>query len=70
MTHDSEYCRSRAARALAAASHKGESEEARIAGDLALAYSTLAKRRRAVEARARSASGLDTAEPRIILVQD
>ena len=45
LTHDSDYCRRRAAEALAAASHKGESEDARIAGDLALAYSALAKRR-------------------------
>ena len=49
MTHDSDYCRRRAAEALAAASHKGESEAARIAGDLALAYSALAKRRMAPE---------------------
>lgn len=49
MTHDSDYCRRRAAEALAAASHKAESEAARIAGDLALAYSALAKRRLAAE---------------------
>ena len=49
MTHDSDYCRRRAAEALAAASHKGESEAARIAGDLALAYAALAKRRMAPE---------------------
>lgn len=46
MTHDSDYCRRRAAEARAAASHKGESEEVRIAGDLALAYAALAKRRK------------------------
>ena len=50
MTHDSDYCRRRAAEALAAASHKGESEAARIAGDLALAYAALAKRRTPPEA--------------------
>lgn len=48
MTHDSDYCRRRAAEARAAASHKGESEEVRIAGDLALAYAALAKRRKPV----------------------
>ena len=54
MTHDSDYCRRRSAEALAAASHKGESEAARIAGDLALAYAALAKRRMAPEAAAES----------------
>lgn len=49
MTHDSDYCRRRAAEALAAASHKGESEAVRIAGDLALAYAALAKRRMTAE---------------------
>lgn len=61
MTHDSEYCRSRAAQALAIASHKGDSEATRIAGDLALAYTTLAKHRRAAEARERR-----SADPQII----
>lgn len=60
MTHDSDYCRRRAAEALAAASHKGESEAARIAGDLALAYSALAKRRMAEKA------AETPAEPQII----
>ena len=45
MTHDSDYCRRRAAEARAAASQKGESEDVRIAGDLALAYAALARRR-------------------------
>jgi hypothetical protein len=45
VTHDSDYCRRRAAEARAAASHKGESEDVRIAGDLALAYAALARRR-------------------------
>ena len=61
MTHDSDYCRRRAAEALAAASHKGESEASRIAGDLALAYAALAKRRMAASAVADAA-----AEPQIV----
>lgn len=60
MTHDSDYCRRRAAEALAAASHKGESEAARIAGDLALAYTALAKRRM-------TAKPEEAAEPQIEL---
>lgn len=49
MTHDSDYSR-RAAEARAAACHKGESEDARIAGDLALAYAALARRRMLAQA--------------------
>ena len=62
MTHDSEYCRRRAAEALATASHKGESEEMRIAGDLARAYATLAQRRMVETAAAENA-----AEPQIAI---
>ena len=61
MTHDSDYCRRRAAEAIAAASHKGESEAARIAGDLALAYAALARRRTRPEAAG------SPAEPQILL---
>lgn len=43
MTHDTDYFRRRAAEARAAARSKGESVE--VAGDLALAYAALAKRR-------------------------
>jgi hypothetical protein len=46
MTHDSDYFRRRAAEARAAARSKGESVE--VAGDLALAYAALAKRRAAM----------------------
>jgi hypothetical protein len=45
MGHDSDYCRQRAEQARAAACHKGDSEDMRIAGDLALAYAALARRR-------------------------
>ena len=48
MTHDSDYFRRRAAEARAAACSKGETERAEIAGELALAYAALARRRAAV----------------------
>lgn len=66
MTHDSDYCRRRAAEARAAASHKGETEAARIAGDLALAYAALAKRRMA----AAEAASEAPAEPQIVILQE
>ena len=53
-THDSEYFRRRAAEARAAASYKGRSEEAAVAGELALAYAALARRRAAADCRSRS----------------
>lgn len=48
MTHDTEYFRRRAAEARAAACSKDEPERAEIAGELALAYAALARRRAAV----------------------
>lgn len=51
MTHDAEYFRRRAAEARAAAHAKGEEHSAEVAGDLALAYAALA-RRRAAQAKA------------------
>ena len=45
MTHDSEYFERLAAQARAAASSKGETTDAEVAGDLALAYAALARRR-------------------------
>ena len=48
MMHDSDYFRRRAEEARAAARAKGESVE--VAGDLALAYAALAKRRAALAA--------------------
>jgi hypothetical protein len=48
--HDSDYFRRRAAEARAAASHRGRSEDAAVAGELALAYAALARRRAAADA--------------------
>jgi hypothetical protein len=45
MTRDSDYFRRRAAEARAAASSKEFGESAEVAGDLALAYAALARRR-------------------------
>jgi len=45
MPHDSEYFRRRAAEARAAAFCKQDGDGAAVAGDLALAYAALAKRR-------------------------
>ena len=45
MTHDTEYFRRRAAEARAAACSKDEPERVEIAGELALAYAALARRR-------------------------
>jgi hypothetical protein len=44
MVHDGDYFRKRAAQARAAAFRRDESEDAEIAGQLALAYSALARR--------------------------
>jgi hypothetical protein len=47
VTHDTDYFRRRAAEARAAAFSKDESGSAEIAGELALAYAALARRRTA-----------------------
>ena len=47
MAHDSEYFRRRAEEARAASFAKQEGDSAAVAGDLALAYAALAKRRAA-----------------------
>ena len=47
MAHDSEYFRRRAAEARSAAFCKGDGDGAAVAGDLALAYAALARRRAA-----------------------
>ena len=47
MAHDGEYFRRRAAEARAAAFRRDEGENAEIAGQLALAYAALARRRNA-----------------------
>ena len=48
MTHDSDYFRRRAAEARAAAFRKDHDEDAEVAGQLALAYSALARGRPAI----------------------
>ena len=45
MTRDTEYFQRRAAEARAAACSKDEPQQAEIAGELALAYAALARRR-------------------------
>ena len=45
MSHDSEYFRRRAAEARASAFCKDFGEDVEVAGDLALAYAALARRR-------------------------
>lgn len=52
MTHDTEYFRRRAAEARAAACSKDQPERVEIAGELALAYAALARRRAAAIATA------------------
>lgn len=47
MAHDGEYFRRRASEARAAAFRDHEGEDAEVAGNLALAYAALARRRRA-----------------------
>lgn len=48
MAHDRDYFRRREAEARAAAFRRDESEDAEIAGQLALAYSALARRQEPV----------------------
>ncbi len=50
MTRDSDYFRRRAEEARAVATAKSRAEEAAVAGELALAYSALARRRAAADA--------------------
>jgi hypothetical protein len=47
MAHDGDYFRQRAAEARAAAFRRDEGEDAEVAGQLALAYSALARRKAA-----------------------
>ena len=57
MSHDSEYFRRRAAEARASAFCKDFGEDVEVAGDLALAYAALARRRKAaVEAQSSEAA--------------
>jgi len=50
MTRDSDYFRRRAEEARAVATAKSRADEAAVAGELALAYSALARRRAAADA--------------------
>lgn len=50
MTRDSDYFRKRAEEARAVATAKSRAEEAAVAGELALAYSALARRHAAADA--------------------
>ena len=50
MSHDTDYFSRRAAEARAAAYCKEEGDEVEVAGDLALAYAALARRRAAIAA--------------------
>jgi Mrp family chromosome partitioning ATPase len=52
MSRDSDYFRRRAAEARAASCAKGRGEEAAVAGELALAYAALARRRALIDAEA------------------
>ena len=58
MTPDTEYFRRRAAEARAAACSKDEPERAEVAGELALAYAALARRRAAAMAAAEERSAI------------
>ena len=63
MTHDTEYFRRRAAEARAAACSKDEPERVEIAGELALAYAALARRRAKVLAAAEEGSAIPLEVP-------
>ena len=63
MTHDTDYFRRRAAEARAAACSKDEPERAEIAGELALAYAALARRRAAATAAAEELSAIPLEQP-------
>ena len=63
VTHDTDYFRRRAAEARAAACSKDEPERAEIAGELALAYAALARRRAAATAAAEELSAIPLEQP-------
>jgi hypothetical protein len=66
MARDSDFFQRRAAEARAAAFSKHNSDDAAVAGDLALAYAALARRRAATAAQAESVEE-PQAEPPLIL---
>ena len=63
MTRDSDYFRRRAAEARATACSKDEPERVEIAGELALAYADLARRRAAAAAAAEELPAIPLEEP-------
>jgi hypothetical protein len=63
MTHDADYFRRRAADARAAACSKEFGENVEVAGDLALAYAALARRRARAAAAAQIAADEKPAIP-------
>ena len=65
MAHDSEYFRRRAAEARASAFSKEFGEDVEVAGDLALAYAALARRRAKAAAEPQPAE--PQAEPPVLL---
>ena len=62
MAHDSNYFRERAAEARAAAFRREEGEDSEIAGQLALAYASLARRKGQASAEA-AAEEIELLEP-------
>jgi hypothetical protein len=65
MSHDTDYFRRRAAEARAAAFCKEHGEDVEVAGDLALAYAALARRRAAA-----ASAEEKPAEIPVVLVED
>ena len=63
MTRDTDYFRRRAAEARAAANSKDDPERVEIAGELALAYAALARRRAAAAALAEEAPAIPLDQP-------
>jgi hypothetical protein len=63
VTRDTDYFRRRAAEARAAAFSKDEPERAEIAGELALAYAALARRRAAATAVAEELPAIPLEQP-------
>jgi hypothetical protein len=63
VTHDTDYFRRRAAEARAAACSKDQPERVEIAGELALAYAALARRRAAVMAAAEERPAIALEQP-------
>lgn len=63
VTQDPDYFRRRAAEARAAACSKDEPEQAEIAGELALAYAALARRRAKAIAASEDRSAIPLEQP-------